>query len=130
MTRRARIWLAVAWLFALLNVGGAVFAAASHEGLHAGMHLALALVGAYVAWRLAARQSGAPAPATLSQEIGDRLAHLEQAIDTVAVEVERIGEGQRYLARLFAEPAAAVAAAASGPTPAAVVDAPAPARPA
>jgi hypothetical protein len=28
---------------------------------------------------------------------------VEQSIDSVAVEVERIGEGQRYLTRLMAE---------------------------
>jgi hypothetical protein len=30
-----------------------------------------------------------------------RLEHIERAIDTVAVEVERLGEGQRFTARLL-----------------------------
>lgn len=33
----------------------------------------------------------------------DRLARVEQAIDTVAVEVERIGEAHRFTARLLTE---------------------------
>ena len=33
----------------------------------------------------------------------DRLRHLEQAVDAIAVEVERISESQRFSARLLAE---------------------------
>lgn len=33
----------------------------------------------------------------------ERLARLETAIDTMAVELERISEGQRYLTKLLAE---------------------------
>ena len=36
-------------------------------------------------------------------DAGRRLAAMETAIDAVAVEVERIGEGQRYAAKLMAE---------------------------
>jgi hypothetical protein len=37
----------------------------------------------------------------------DRLRHLEQAVDAIAVEVERISEAQRFSARLLAERTAA-----------------------
>lgn len=37
------------------------------------------------------------------REITDRLARMEQAVEATAVEVERIGEGQRFLTRLFTE---------------------------
>lgn len=33
----------------------------------------------------------------------DRMARLEQAVDAMAVELERIGEGQRYVTRLLAD---------------------------
>jgi len=33
----------------------------------------------------------------------DRIARLEQAIETFAVELERIGEGQRYAAKILDE---------------------------
>ena len=32
-----------------------------------------------------------------------RLEHMEQAIDSIAVEVERISEGQRFTTRLLSE---------------------------
>ncbi len=32
-----------------------------------------------------------------------RLAHIEQAIDAMAVEIERVAEGQRFVTRLLAE---------------------------
>lgn len=40
---------------------------------------------------------------SLPREIGERLVRMEQAIEATAVEVERIGEGQRFLTRLFTE---------------------------
>lgn len=41
-----------------------------------------------------------PAPA---REVTDRLSAIEQAVESVAVEVERISEGQRFTARLLSE---------------------------
>ena len=42
--------------------------------------------------------------ATRSPELDDdRLRHLEQAVDAIAVEVERISEAQRFSAKLLAE---------------------------
>jgi hypothetical protein len=40
-----------------------------------------------------------PVPAELQQ----RLAHMEHAIDSIAVEVERISEGQRFTTKLLAD---------------------------
>jgi hypothetical protein len=53
---------------------------------------------------LAQRRKGVPdaLPAALN-EISQRLAHLEQAVDTTALEVERIAEGQRFTTRLLAD---------------------------
>jgi len=42
------------------------------------------------------------APAALA-ESDDRFARLEQAVDAIAVEVERISEGQRFLTKLQTE---------------------------
>ena len=48
-------------------------------------------------------------------DVGQRLDRIEQAIETVAVEVERISEGQRYTARLMSElQAARIPAGESG----------------
>jgi hypothetical protein len=50
-------------------------------------------------WRRASRQA-APAP---SPESGQRMERLEQAVDAIAIEVERISEGQRFMTRLLTE---------------------------
>lgn len=42
-----------------------------------------------------------------SQEMANRIARIENAIESVAVEVERISEGQRFTSRILSEGAAA-----------------------
>ena len=109
MTRRARIWSLVAFLFTLVNVLGAPLALAEHELPHAALHVVLALLGAFVWWRIAlgsratrlADPDGAELPA--SNELTSRLSQLEQSVEAVAIEVERIGEGQRYVTRMMSE---------------------------
>jgi len=39
---------------------------------------------------------------SLPNDVGDRLERMEQAIDAIAVEVERIAEGQRFTSKLLA----------------------------
>jgi hypothetical protein len=110
MTRRSKVWLVVAPLFIFANFAGGVVAAARGELLHAGIHAGLLLLGAYIVWRLAPRRyarriwrrGGSVIPA-LHRDLTDRLTHLEQSVDAVAIEVERIGEGQRFMTRLFTE---------------------------
>lgn len=98
MTKRTKRWIwAGVLLFTLVNVGGAVWALARSEWLHGGTHVALALLGAYVMARLA--RSGtrvAPAPGGATGEVDQRLDQLQQSLDAVAIEVERVGEAQRY----------------------------------
>jgi septal ring factor EnvC (AmiA/AmiB activator) len=48
-------------------------------------------------------------------EMTDRLNRMEQAIDAVAVELERVGEGQRYVTRVFTEQQRALGAGAAEP---------------
>ncbi len=43
-----------------------------------------------------------------SFELESRLERIEQAVDTIALEMERIGEGQRFVTKLLAERPAAV----------------------
>ncbi|MGZ8377285.1 MAG: hypothetical protein ACXWZS_18710 [Gemmatirosa sp.] len=52
----------------------------------------------------------------IPQEVADRLARMEQAIDAVAVEVERIAEAQRFTTRLLSERVEAQASLTAGPT--------------
>lgn len=42
-------------------------------------------------------------PASLPPEVAQRLAAIEQAVDSVAVEVERISEGQRFTTKLLSD---------------------------
>ena len=44
----------------------------------------------------------------LPNEVTARLERMEQAIDSIAVEVERISEGQRFTTKLLSERAAAL----------------------
>ena len=109
MIRRPRVWVAVAVVFLVVNVAGAGFAVAMGEMLHAGIHAALVLV-AYPIWRLARMRSARgvwrEGEAEISAEspgLTDRLAHLEQSLDSVAIEVGRMGDGQRFMTRFFSE---------------------------
>ena len=46
---------------------------------------------------------GAPRPAAMDLENSPRLQRIEQAIESIALEVERIGEAQRFTTKLLAE---------------------------
>ncbi|MEP6991915.1 MAG: hypothetical protein ABJA80_13370 [bacterium] len=56
-----------------------------------------------------------PLDSAVPREVGDRLERMEQAIDAIALEVERISEGQRFTTRLLTERAAERPAIPSGP---------------
>ena len=43
------------------------------------------------------------APAQISGEVGARLERIEQAMDAIAIEVERISEAQRFQTRIMTE---------------------------
>jgi hypothetical protein len=101
MTRRSKIWLVLAALFTLLNLAGVPMAAAAGERLHTAAHVGLMLLGAYLVWRLAPRSGRKDPPRLEATE--ERLEQLQQSMDAVALEVERIGEVQRYNAKLQAE---------------------------
>lgn len=57
--------------------------------------------------------------AALPGDLMERLSRLDQAVDSIAIEVERIGEGQRFVTRVLGEQggARAIAAAAAQPVP-------------
>ena len=46
---------------------------------------------------------GGAVMAALPGELMDRLTRLDQSVDSIAVEVERIGEGQRFVTRVLSE---------------------------
>jgi hypothetical protein len=58
----------------------------------------LALATAWNLWKRGSRAAIAPAAADVA-----RMERLEQAVDAIAIEVERVSEGQRYVTRLLTE---------------------------
>ena len=105
MTRRSKVWLVVASIFTLINIGSAGVAAAAGEGLHTAAHVVLTLVGAYFVLRLTRR---APQPELSgATQAAERLDRLQNSVDAVAIEVERIGEAQRFATKLATERAEA-----------------------
>jgi hypothetical protein len=51
-------------------------------------------------WSLRGRAKG---PAELPRGVDQRLERIEQAVDAIAIEVERISEGQRFTTKLLAD---------------------------
>ncbi len=49
------------------------------------------------------RMAALTKPPAASQALDTRLERVEQAIDAMAVEMERVGEGQRFLTRILSE---------------------------
>ncbi len=57
------------------------------------------------------KRAAAPARGQLSGESGERLERLEHAVGAIAIEIERVSEGQRFVTKLRSESAAPVGAA-------------------
>ncbi len=57
------------------------------------------LTMAVIAWKVVVRKQPPP-PSRMDD---DRLERLQQSVDAIAIEVERIAEAQRFTARLMAE---------------------------
>jgi hypothetical protein len=68
--------------------------------------IAVTVIGVPLARALARRLE--QGPPKLTPEVLARLERMEQAIDSIAVEVERISEGQRFTTKLLAERAGEV----------------------
>src|SRR5438876_192695 len=83
----------------------------------------LVSIGVPLAKAYARRIEGGGRKPSMSPDVVARLERMEQAIDSIAVEVERISEAQRFVAKLMAEqraiPSGDASAAANAPaTPA------------
>ena len=61
--------------------------------------LPFAIAYARVIWRRADK----PRASLVDTDTAQRLVRIEQAIDTIAVEVERLSEGQRFVTKVLAE---------------------------
>jgi prefoldin subunit 5 len=68
-----------------------------------GMFIVIVLLPLSIAMARRIWRRGVATITSLPAELMERLTRLEQGVDAIAVEVERIGEGQRYMARLAAD---------------------------
>ena len=104
-------WIPLAWLATAGNVVATWFAAAPAEAMHATAHAAAAVLFGLGAQYLTARRqklnegSGAETLAGrgLLQSDSEALQRVERGVDAMAIELERIGEGQRFLTRVLTE---------------------------
>ena len=82
------------------------------SGVGLGATSALVVVGAYAAWRRwrRGRRGGSRQSPALANDSA-RLERLENGIEAIAIEVERISESQRFVTKLFSESQAPVAVA-------------------
>ena len=81
-----------------------------------GLFMVVAVLPISLAFARRVWRRSAAAVSSLPQEVIDRLTRLDHAVDSIAVEVERIGEGQRFMTRVLGEagrPAPAALGAAS-----------------
>jgi membrane protein YqaA with SNARE-associated domain len=101
MGRRIGLWQAAATLFTVVNLVGLGMAMAAREQMHSGIHVLLSLVGGYAMWYLGAKARRAESPSAALE--GERLEQLQQSVDAIALEVERIGEAQRFHTKLQSE---------------------------
>jgi hypothetical protein len=65
--------------------------------------LAATAIGLPVAKAYARRLDRGPREPSVPAELQSRLERMEQALDSIAIEVERISEGQRFTTKLLAE---------------------------
>ena len=68
-----------------------------------GMFIVVAILPLSLAYARRIWRRSAGSMLSLPQEVMDRLTRLDHAVDSIAVEVERIGEGQRFMTRVLSE---------------------------
>ena len=68
-----------------------------------GLFIVVVLLPLSIAFAKRIWRKSATAITSLPRELTDRLLRLEQTVEATSLEVERIGEGQRFLTRLFTE---------------------------
>jgi hypothetical protein len=80
-----------------------------------GMFMVITLLPLSVAFARRIWRRSAATITSLPRDLSDRLTRMEHSIEATSLEVERIGEGQRFLTRLFTEGDAARAIGAGSP---------------
>jgi prefoldin subunit 5 len=81
----------------------------------AGMFIVAVFFPLTIAYARRLWKRGSGAVIAFPQELADRLNRLDQAMDSIAIEVERIGEGQRFVTRVMSENGRSLGAGAAQP---------------
>jgi len=66
-----------------------------------GMFMVIVFLPLSIAYARRIWRRSAAVTVKLTSELSDRMAMIEKAVDTVAIEVERIGEGQRFVTQIL-----------------------------
>ncbi|HMA20500.1 MAG TPA: hypothetical protein VKO87_06830 [Gemmatimonadaceae bacterium] len=104
MARPRSWWRIAGTIFVVINAGGAFFAFMRGEMMHGSVHLAL-LFGTLAVWQVVSPRAPKGDQASVPRLDSD-IEQLQHSVDAIAVEVERIGEGQRFINKLQQEQAA------------------------
>jgi len=110
---KTHFWNAVLVALSAVNLAAVWFAAGPGEGWHATVHAALAL--GFGLWAQARMRLQVRIGPKLSDEEDARLDRIERAIESVALEVERIGEMERFAQKILAARAAELEPRAAKP---------------
>lgn len=81
----------------------------------AGMFMVIVFVPLSIAFARRIWKRSAAAVTSFPQELVDRLTRLDQSMDSIAIEVERIGEGQRFVTRVLTNNGRAIGEGAAQP---------------
>lgn len=103
MARLGTKWRVAAGIFTVINVAGAVYAFVQGEMMHGATHVAL-ILGTVVAWQIFSSPSRQENDDVVPQ-LDSQIEQLQHSVDAIALEVERIGEGQRFINKLQQEEA-------------------------
>ena len=75
------------------------------EGMGLGVFLVLGFFGVVYAWRRWRRRKAPKRQTPVPIESDSRLQRLEQGMEAIAIEIERVSEGQRFVTKLLSEAA-------------------------
>ena len=103
MISRSKLFRIAAFVFVLINAGGALYALRMGEGMHAAVHGGMLMIAGTLYFALRGARNAGAASAPVGGSTDAVLDRLETSVDSIALEVERIGEAQRFNARVLEE---------------------------
>lgn len=100
MAVRGFWWRAAGVVFIAGNVASAIYHVAIGETMAAAAHTVLA-IGTVAFWLTASYRKTRAELSDGPQPIDSHLEHLQHTLDGIALEVERLGEGQRFAQKVL-----------------------------